>query len=125
MSPENLHRSIDTPWSPRRYVPRRGVLHFDDDLDANPKFVTSRFQGTPVMSLRTLDHRYLKSEDGMDLFEPPGEQRDVATQNPDVSEQLGRALGLELEATTTHVEVADTAACADVIREQLRDPGYL
>jgi len=110
---------------PGAAISQRGIAHFDEYLEADPEFETTRYHETPVTAYRTSEFKYLKSSERSDLFELPDEESDVSKEFPDVRERLDARLEAELDDMTETARESSEAEYTEAIERQLTDLGYL
>lgn len=111
--------------APDMAVSQRGIPHFDEYLEADPEFDTSRYHPDPVTALRTKDFKYLVSETKSELFALPDEETDVIEAHPTVRDDLDE----ELKARIQDMRIAESdgreAEYSDSMVQQLTHLGYL
>jgi uncharacterized sulfatase len=114
-----------TEEAPEYAISQRGVPHFDEYLEKNPEFDTSRYHGSPLSAFRTAEFKFLKSSDKEELFRLPDEQTDVTDEHPDVHDSLDGELKTALEAMESFSDSSQEAHYTDAMEQQLADLGYL
>jgi uncharacterized sulfatase len=116
---------------PREYaVTQRGSLRARKKLDKfrerDPSFDVGRYPMGELTSLRTLEYRYQRSEDGSDLFELSDEATPANDDYPEVVDRMSDAMDEWLE---THGrpggDRARTATFSEEMEEQLQNLGYI
>jgi uncharacterized sulfatase len=121
----------DIRVAPREFaVTQRGAARAQSNFaklrEYVPDFDVSRYPAGEVHSLRTLDYRYQRSDDGAVLFEHGDELTSVADSQPDVVATLDAALDEWLDTYGRPSSADDrTATFSDEMHAQLRDLGYL
>jgi uncharacterized sulfatase len=104
---------------------QRGPADFDDYLEHNPSFDTSRFHKSMLTAVRTPTHRYQRSEGRAELLALPDEIRDVSDEEPELAAELDEQLSEWLETEGVPVGAARDAEFNDAMRRQLSDLGYV
>lgn len=111
--------------TPRGALSQLGVSHYEPYLEHNSDFDIDAYHKRPVSSLRTEEYRYVRSEDQVELFELPDEETDVATERPDVTDELDDHID-ELGGWRNSTDVsAERAEFSVEMRQQLEELGYL
>lgn len=119
-------QGVDLDEDAREFaVAQRDPAEFDEFLEYNPDFDTSRFHESVLTALRTRQYKYQRSDDGTDLFELPDEETDVSDEQPDVCDDLDERLEMWLETDGRPVGASGQAEFTDAMRRQLSDLGYL
>lgn len=111
--------------APEAAVSQRGIAHFDEYLDADPAFDTSRYHGEPLTAYRTAEYKYLTSADRTELFALPDEETDVSDRHPDVVARLDERVESTLRDMQVHDAGGEEATYTDEMEQQLSDLGYL
>jgi uncharacterized sulfatase len=111
--------------APTYAISQRGVPHFDEYLEQNPEFDTSRFHGTPMSAFRTEEFKFLKSSEKEELFRLPDEETDVSGERTDVRDELDERLEAELRSMESWESSSGRAEYTDAMEQQLADLGYL
>jgi arylsulfatase A-like enzyme len=106
-------------------ISQRPPASFDQYLDHNPDFDTSRFHADWLTSYRTHEYRFQHSADRTELFVPPDEETDVAADHPDVAADLDARVTDWLETEGRTVAAGEGSGLTDEMRDQLRDLGYM
>jgi uncharacterized sulfatase len=111
--------------APDYAISQRGVPHFDEYLEKNPDFDTSRYHGSPVSAFRTAEFKFLKSSDKEELLRLPNEETDVADDHPDVRDSHEERLKSRLQTMKSWGGSSRQAEYTDAMEQQLADLGYL
>lgn len=119
-------QGVDLDEDTREFaVAQRDPAEFDEFLEHNPDFDTSRFHESVLTALRTRRYKYQRSDDGTELFALPDEETDVSDRQPSVREDLAERLEVWLETDGRPVGATDQAEFTEAMRRQLSDLGYL
>lgn len=115
---------------PRQFaVTQRGSLRAENNFaklrEYVPDFDVTRYPAGEVNSLRTLEYRYERDENGALLFELPDETDPVNEDLPGVVELLDAELAEWLDTHGRPSGSEATATFTDDMQAQLRDLGYL
>jgi uncharacterized sulfatase len=111
--------------TPDGAISQRGIPHFDEYLEADPNFDTSRYHETPMSAFRTADFKYVKGSERAELFDLPDEETNVSDEHPEVRDELDARLEDALMDMTAADTDGDTATYSDAMEQQLADLGYL
>ncbi|OYR38151.1 hypothetical protein DJ82_12820 [Halorubrum sp. Ib24] len=111
--------------TPDGAISQRGIPHFDEYLEADPAFDTSRYHETPMTAFRTDEFKYLKGSEKAELFRLPDEETEVGDEYPTVRDELDERLGARLQDMTTPDAGEAEATYSDAMEQQLTDLGYL
>ncbi|WP_435074287.1 sulfatase [Halorubrum sp. HHNYT27] len=106
-------------------ISQRGIPHFDEYLEADPAFDTSRYHATPMTAFRTGEFKYVKGSEKAELFELPDEETDVSDEHPAVRDDLDKRLEAQLLDMTTPDSGTTEATYSAAMEQQLTDLGYL
>jgi|AntRauTorcE11897_2_1112592.scaffolds.fasta_scaffold00002_98 uncharacterized sulfatase len=111
--------------TPDGAISQRGIPHFDEYLEADPEFDTSRYHETPMTAFRTDEFKYVKGTEKAELFELPDEETDVSDEYPTVRDDLDARVEDALLNMTTREAGDDEATYSAAMEQQLADLGYL
>lgn len=111
--------------TPEGAISQRGVPHFDEYLEADPEFDTSRYHETPMTAFRTDEFKYVKGSQKAELFELPDEETDVGDDYPEVRDDLDARVEDELLNMTARDAGENEATYSAAMEQQLADLGYL
>lgn len=124
-------QGIDLTESTRDYaISQRGAERCEQYLerytDINPDFDTSDYHSGNLSAIRTLEFKYLRSDNESELFRLPDEETDVSERYPEVVEFLDTELGQWLDTTGASVTSESVEGnFTEAMEEQLADLGYL
>lgn len=90
----------------------------------NPDYETDRLHVSTLHAIRSLEYKYLKSDDRSELFSLPDETTDVRDAHPDVAARMDERLEEWLRTVDDGVR-GERAEFTDAMEEQLRQLGYL
>lgn len=115
---------------PREFaVTQRGGLRAQNNFaklrEYVPDFDVTQYPAGEVNSLRSLDYRYERHENGAHLFDIADETTDVSGDHPDVVGEMDYALDEWLETYGRPSGTEETATFSHDMQAQLRDLGYL
>ena len=111
--------------APDGAISQRGVPHFDEYLEADPAFDTSRYHETPMTALRTDEFKYVKGSEKAELFRLPDEETEVGDEYPAVRDNLDARLEERLLNMTEQGAGKAEATYSAAMEQQLTDLGYL
>ena len=111
--------------TPDAAISQRGIPHFDEYLEADPQFDTSRYHETPITALRTERFKYVKGSEKAELFELPDEETEVGDEYPAVRDDLDARVEERLLNMTTRDAGEEEATYSAAMEQQLTDLGYL
>lgn len=111
-------------------VVQRGVNRTEQNLskltEIEPAYDASRYRQSTVTALRTDSFKYVYSDEGEALFEPPNEDTDVSPDYPDRTAKLrADAESLLANEATPYEDDTRDGEFTDAMRSQLADLGYL
>jgi uncharacterized sulfatase len=117
---------VDLREASRDYtVSQRGPETFEELLEHNPEFDTSKFHSATLTGIRTEEFRYQTSGDRSELFALADQETDVTESHPKTAAELDETVAAWLDQHGQPATESTETDFSGAVQRQLRDLGYM